>query len=449
MAYGGMVGFGEYFVGAYVVALGAGSFGIGLLGALSNLMAAAGNALSFPAARALGTRKRAIVLFAALQALMWLPIAALGLVQVPSAALAVVIFFALYTGFGALVAPCWNSVMSEVLPSRLRGRYFGMRSRFSTLSTVGASLVGGGLIFVLRDQGLWGYVIAFAAAFGCRAASALLLTTLFELHRDVRSEESVPLPRFLAELPRTNMGRAMACIMLMNLSVNLAGPQFTPYMLKYLGLNILTFTGLQVLTAVATVLTVTHWGATADRFGNRRLFAVSAVLVSLVPLLWLPSGNVGYLAFVQVYSGLAWAGFNLTSVNFLFDATHHNNRTAYLALFSAGAGLAGMAGALIGGAIAPHLPSLLGTPLLTLFALSGGMRLLAAFGVVTLVREVRKVSKASALEVFHCMVAGKPAGHALARGYMMRLHTPVVGHLPNGRPNGVDDFEWERARGQE
>ncbi|MBI2935436.1 MAG: MFS transporter, partial [Chloroflexi bacterium] len=282
------------------------------------------------------------------------------------------------------------------------------------------------------------------AAMGFRIASVLLLTTLLELHTDVKAEEAVPLKRFLKEVGGTNLGRAMLLLMLMSFMVNLAGPHFTPYMLRDLRLDYFTFSIMEVAAAVGAALTVTHWGFAADRVGNRRMLCVAGVLVSLVPLLWLVSSNIVYLAVVQVYTGFAWAGFNLTSVNFLFDATTDRNRTAYLSLFNAGAGIVGTLGALTGGALVIHLPALFGVPVLMLFALSGGLRLGVAIAFVSVVREVRRVSTLSALEVFHLMVAGKPAHRTASHGRTFRIHDPQpVRRTANGGDNDLS-AEWRR-----
>ncbi|MSQ14094.1 MAG: MFS transporter [Dehalococcoidia bacterium] len=439
MAYGGMAGFGDSLLGAYAVALRATSFEIGLLSAVANLLGALGNALSFRFAKALSTRRRVILLFAALQGVMWLPIVALSNVWSENAAMLLVAFVGLYAAFGAVVTPCWNSIMAEVLPPRLRGRYFGLRSRYGTLSTMASALVGGVVIYLLRDHGLTGFVAAFLAAFTFRCFSVLMLSTLFELHSDVKLEQSVPLRRFLGELGRTNLGRTMLFIMSMNFAVNFAGPQFTPYMLRELHMSYLLFTVMGVATALGTVLTVTHWGFAADKVGNRRLLAASGVLVSFVPMLWLVSPNPVFLGLANFYSGAAWAGFNLTSANFLFDATTEHNRTAYLALYNTGAALAAMAGALLGGFFVGHLPLLLGSSALTLFAVSGALRLTVTIVFTPFIREVRRVSQFSNLEVFHLMLAGKPAHLHASQGRIERMHIPATGAHQLVSPHLADE----------
>ncbi len=418
--WGAMVGVGEHFTGAYAVTLRSSSFEIGLLAAVPTLFSAVGNMTSARFARWFGSRKAVVVLFAFLQALVWLPILALGWLDSPHRPLIFVGLLALYTGFGAAISPCWNSVMAEVVPPGMRGRYFSRRSRIATLSTVAAIALGGSLLYYFRDYGLLGFAVAFGAAMAFRLVSSVIHLSMMELKRPGQSNSPVPLRTFLSTLHSTPHGRAMLLIMALNFGVHIASPQFTAYMLRDLGMGTTAFTVLQLLFALATAFTITHWGTTADRYGNRRMMLASGILVGIVPLLWLASPNVYYLAAVQAFTGFAWAGFNLTSANFLFDATTGMNRTAYLGWFNSMAALLSAGGPMLSGLLLPLLPDLLGSPFLALFALSGLLRLAAVVGFFRLVPEVRKVSQGSALEVFQVLVNGKPVHHTT------RL-TPIYG----------------------
>jgi len=94
---------------------------------------------------------------------------------------------------------------------------------------------------------------------------------------------------------------------------------------------------------------------------------------------------------VQILSGFAWAGFNLASSNFLYDASTPENRTRCIAVFNAMNGGAICLGALLGGYLVSHLPPVFGYQLLTLFLISGLLRGLVAATLLRYVSEVRQV----------------------------------------------------------
>ncbi len=70
MAYGGMQGAGEQFIGAYAIALGATNPQLGLLTSLSTLCGALAQASSTRMALLLGSRKRLVLVSASLQSLL-------------------------------------------------------------------------------------------------------------------------------------------------------------------------------------------------------------------------------------------------------------------------------------------------------------------------------------------------------------------------------------------
>ncbi|MBI4234052.1 MAG: hypothetical protein HY686_06385, partial [Chloroflexi bacterium] len=152
--------------------------------------------------------------------------------------------------------------------------------------------------------------------------------------------------------------------------------------------------------------------------------------IGLVPLLWIASGNVVYLGFVQFYSGLVWAGFNLASTNFIYDATTARNRTSVLAYFGAGVGIASSLGALAGGLLIRHLPALAGSAILSMFLLSGVLRLLMALAFLPHIHEVRSVRRIPAAELFHIMLGGRTVHRPASHG---RVH-----HLLHGHREGED-----------
>jgi MFS family permease len=82
---------------------------------------------------------------------------------------------------------------------------------------------------------------------------------------------------------------------LMQFSVAIASPFFAVYMLRDLQFSyaqIMANTGMSVL---AQFLTLSQWGRISDAFGNRRVLAVTGLVLPLMPLLWVASPNFWYL----------------------------------------------------------------------------------------------------------------------------------------------------------
>jgi MFS family permease len=144
---------------------------------------------------------------------------------------------------------------------------------------------------------------------------------------------------------------------------------------------------------------IAWWGKHANRFGNIKVLHITAMMLPFISMLWLVNSGVVWLCATQVYSGFAWAGFNLCAGLFIWDAAPQENRTRYITLFSALGALGFTIGALIGGNLGPHLPQIKGSYFLTLFLLSGVLRLIVVLGLFRRISEVRSVQSVKTSEL--------------------------------------------------
>ena len=374
MAYGAMVGFGDYYIIAYAVALQTSSLQIGVLCSLPGFLASLAQLWDAELARLVKSRKVLVLIFALLQGLTFLPMLALAILPRTDHSWSLIAIVTIYSISGALISPAWGSIMAEVVPEGLRGKYFGMRGSLSTLAATITFLAGGIILNLLARRALWGFAILFGLALLARLTSWGLLTRLYEMPLRKKTSDQVRASDFARSLPSTNLGKYMLFLFCMSFAVNIASPYFAVYQLRNLRISYLAFATLGTASSVATLLTMTRWGRAADRVGNLKVMFLASALIPLVPLLWLISADLVYLGFVQAFSGFAWAGFNLCSVNYLYDATTSENRTRYLAYFNSGIGLAGGLGALLGGYLAPRMPLIKGYHILGLFLISGVLR---------------------------------------------------------------------------
>src|SRR5258705_237366 len=137
----------------YAKKLGASQFQFGLLAALPFLA----SLLSLPASlliEATGQRKRIFLLGLYLQRFLWFVIAVLPLWILNKgnrvhAQLAMSVFlwlmFVMYSG-QAIGGPAWVTWMADLVPERIRGKYFSRRRQFGMLSAVPAAWFVGWLL---------------------------------------------------------------------------------------------------------------------------------------------------------------------------------------------------------------------------------------------------------------------------------------------------------------
>ena len=104
---------------------------------------------------------------------------------------------------------------------------------------------------------------------------------------------------------------------LWNLSLNTAGPFFSVHFVR--GLNgTASFWGvISVVHGLAALPGQRLFGALSDRWGPRRVQLITGLLIPLVPWLWGLSRSPWHLVPVEMLSGFLWAGYGLSSFNFL------------------------------------------------------------------------------------------------------------------------------------
>jgi MFS family permease len=179
----------------------------------------------------------------------------------------------------------------------------------------------------------------------------------------------------------------------------ISGPFFSVFMLRDLQFSYVAYTIVSAASTVAILVFLPFWGRRADRAGNLKIIKITSFLMPVVPLLWVLNGNPIYLLATNVVSGFTWSGFNLASVNFVYDASEPGSRTKQIAVFNSITCVALCLGALLGGYLVPHLPKTLGFQLRTLFIVSGAFRAVIALLLLRTIFEVRRVSKIDTVQL--------------------------------------------------
>ena len=401
-AYAVMMGAGETYLSAFALFLRATPPQIGLLASLPPLIGSFTQVLSAWIGHRTGRRKALVLAGASLQAAAWLPIALLPLL-VPSLAVPCLIASVVFYQCGAhFASPQWASLMGDLVPLKRRGQFFARRTRTVSLVTFLSLCAAGLLLNEFTDAGhtLAGFVTVFAIAMCARTVSVYQLSRMYDPGGHVAAMEVPVGQKWWKRLRKSNIMRFSLFFALMPFSVAFASPYFSVYMLRDLQFSYAEFMMNSGMSVIAQFLTLNQWGRISDVFGNRRILSVTCLVLPLLPLLWVFSDNFGYLLFVQALSGLAWAGFTLSTGNFLYDLTSREGRATCMAVHNILASTGLFCGALAGGYLAVRLPAGLEVGLVSVhwlsslplvFALSASARLLVVLLLLPKIREVRRV----------------------------------------------------------
>lgn len=353
-----MFGAGESYLQAFAVFLKATTAQITLLSALPSLFGSVAQLASAWVAGYSIPRKSLIFAGVLLQSAAWLPIIALAFVPVETSVALLIAAVVLYYIGGQFAAPPWSSLISDLVPERRRGRFFGRRTQLMSIMTF-ASLTAAGLALELSEQRAlahWGFAVIFAIALAARLYSLSQLMGMHEPLARIAPFTLPPLRGMLARMRGSDFTRFALFVGFMNLAVAIASPFFTLYMLRDLEFSYLEFTVVNSFYVLMQFAALNLWGRLSDIFGNLRVVQITSVVFPALPIAWVLFPNFWAILVIQFIGGIAWAGFGLAAGNFLYDVVPPERRAAYSAVHQTISNTAVFGGALLGGLLATHAP---------------------------------------------------------------------------------------------
>jgi MFS family permease len=394
----------------FATSLHASQFEFGLLSALPFMA----TLISMPASLLIertGQRKRIFLWGQYVNRLLWIPIALIPVYMLhrfgragyhPAMSVFMLLMFVMYAG-GAVGGPAWTSWMADVVPERLRGKYFSRRRQWGIASAIPAALVAGWMLDHLSSGGAtprpmvvmeWCAIIfMWSSVFGF---------TDIHLFQYIDDPDQPPPKRisllgvFAEPLRDAQFLWFAGFVATMTFAVSFMGQFVTLYMLEKLRI---TNTQVQLMLLVAPMIAqlfvLPIWGHAADRMGKKPVLAISSL--ALVPVgfgwCWCSADRVwlGYL--LSAIGAALWVGVEVANLNLTLEMAtpgedgKSKGGSNYVAANSVIINIAGCCGGLSAGVIAqllgnwywnPHIPGIRSIGFYEiLFALSGILRLVA------------------------------------------------------------------------
>jgi MFS family permease len=415
------IGAAETYFGAFGVFLGGTPLQIGALATVPPLIGAMAQTIGMRLAERVASRRDVIVRCIRTQAVLCLLFGLVSLLGNTDgwSLWALIALVSLYHITIGLIAPLWNSLIGDLVPPTSRGEFFGYRNKWMAIVTFAGVVAGGEVIHLFAGQGLGaiGYGCIFAIASLSRLLSGVLMKAVPDAAIHVPDDSKFSFWQFIVRARQSNFVRFVLFVSAMNFATAISGPYFAMYMLNDLHLSYREY--MMVVAAVVLVqfAVMRSWGALSDQFGNRQIMRVCGTLVSINPILWLVSSNFWWVVFIQLYSGLFWAGFNLAAANFVFDAVTAPKRARCFAYQSIVNGVLVFVGSAIGGYVATNVSSAANAPFaflvaessfLVLFVASGMLRMLVMLLLFPTFSEVRKVQRVRGYQLLIRVVSLRP-----------------------------------------
>ncbi len=267
-------------------------------------------------------RKFFIILSNQLHAFSWIFI--LVFTYITKNPLVIIIFYFIGNGATNFAAPAWLSWMNETVPPHLRGEYWGKRLRIMGFFQFLATSTAGFILYYFKNivnNELIGFGIIFVIATLFRALSIFPISKMVEAPMCVpERKQELTLFTFFKKSSHANFIKFILFSVMMTFSVNLLAPMLPIHILKTLKFNYIFFALITMTANITIFLSTAYWGPLIDRFGNYAIMQVCAIGIILPPLLWTFISHLYLILFIQIIAGFMWAGFTLSTLNFIFDS---------------------------------------------------------------------------------------------------------------------------------
>jgi MFS family permease len=427
--------------------LGASPWQFGLLTAMPFLA----SLLSLPASMLIEhTGARKPIFFAGLyfQRTLWFVIALLPLWIVSRNGLAgapvtwfLGLTFLMHAG-QAVGGPAWVSWMADVVPGRVRGRFFSRRRQFGILPAIPAALLVGWVMDRSAGGGGGGMSSLQACALIFMAAACFGLVDIHAFHavpdakRPTEGHKDVgglcramtkPLcdRQFLIFGAFTAMMTFSLCFMTQFVSL---------YLIKQLRVTSLQVQLMLVVgPMLAQLVVLGAWGAAADRMGKKPVLILAGLGLVPVGLSWILVGPQHlWLCYLLLAAGAAlWCGVEVANQNLVMEMAGKSRPggggAAYVATNSVIINVAGCFGGLAAGLIAQALKDWSWHPFASL-------KTFTSFDVLFVISGVLRLLSVALFLPFLVEPAAKPA-RATLRFMAAEL---IPARLPFPRPRNVE-----------
>ncbi|MGE0763762.1 MAG: MFS transporter [Bdellovibrionales bacterium] len=338
LAYSLMVGLGESFLSAYILARGHSEFAASIISTAPLFVGAVMQLFAPYGIQKIGSYRRWVLFTASVQTITLLGLAVATRFAVSYTAIFIVI--SIYWASSLATGPAWNAWLSQIIPPKVRVSFFSVRSRWSHLLTfAGLGFAGWLLHFVATHPELGlsmtsGYTVIFVLAALARATSLMALNQQSPPRGHPAKNETADLGTMARVFSESKLRRFMMFLLLFQTASNLSSGLFSPFMLGELRLSYLQYMSLLATALLARFITLAYARPLITRFGLKGVFWISLILISPVPMFWTKTTDPSFYYLFQTISGIGWGFYELVAFLTLFNDLPSRERASLLTFFN-------------------------------------------------------------------------------------------------------------------
>lgn len=266
------------------------------------------------------------------------------------------IMYLIAYALAAFITPPASNWIVDLVPIKMRGRYFAIKDGFSLgVSTIIIMIIGKILDnYRGANNEYGGFLILAAVVIFLTIINFYFLSIIKEPTVD-RKPININLNNIVSMTFENSSFKKMIILsVLWNFSFQIGGPYFPVYMVTGLKLSYSYITIIGVVATIFKVFVMKTWGKLADK--NSWFFTTkySIALLGITHFLWIFVDMNLFRVLVPILTimaGIAWAGIGFSLFNIQFLYAPEEGRTVYLGASAALGGIIGFLSAMIGSLI--------------------------------------------------------------------------------------------------
>jgi MFS family permease len=392
--------FGSNYISPFAIAINVSNSAVALLGSISGLLGPLAQMFSSKLMEK-NTRKKIILLGTLIEALIWIPLIAIAFLffrgmLINFLPFFLLLFFSFFIMSSYATGSPWFSWMGDLVDKKFRGRWFSKRNLIVGFVSIVLALVASVMLnyFKQHDWTMFGFIFLFVLALIFRLISRGVFQKQYEPKIKLKKGDYFSFWNFLSKSPKTNFGKFSIFRAFFAFACSISAPLLAIYLLRYLEFNYIIYMVVILSSTIFSIVVAKIWGNFADKYGNYKVLAMTSLLIPIIPILWILSPSPIYMIFVpSLISGISWAGFNLSSGNFIYDNVRSHKRGLAVSYYNMLIGIGIFLGAGVGALLIKYLTISFIEPLFFIFLLGGLARMVVVSTWIFKIREIRKTEE--------------------------------------------------------
>ena len=290
------------------------------------------------------TRKKTLMVSIIISrtSMIFLPVAVFLDLRNPYIYTAIILIYSLFAPF---VTNTWTAAMVEIINNKERGKYFGKRNFFISISSIFFTLIYG--IFLAMPDKKTGYFILSLSI----AISAVSTIFLMNRHHIPDFKPTAQKISYKEIFKNKDFITYLKFVSVWLFSLEFLKPFFEYFRVKTLGSDPRFLANIGVLTAVISMFLFIIYGKLSDKYGNRTILRLGIFFATYNALLYFTLTDDNFkvsLVLSGIFDAVGFTAINLCFLNLLMEVSK-DPVEGYVSIYSAVVGITAMLAGLFAG----------------------------------------------------------------------------------------------------